>query len=496
MFIFVDNIHFKKHSNFESLFHFLSQSKIPYKKNQENDNGLKIAFGNYEKKAELTAYKDFFKKLSESELYLFKEGTLSFWDCVEGELFQSLIEKEYWYNSEDIYDKALLFKKIYDEEREILISHYAVTKFWLEYWSNYIDSNNNSIFCVFSNVFIYTKVLSNLLNSMNIPLFVVEHFFTGNDFYFEKKYTHIPNNSQIAKRDFFNSIKVDDSISMVEETWNKFYTLNNKNVEQPFSEKKIFFKNNAKTVLLLTQVVNDFSIVSTQREYLSVLMYYKKVIDTILTKSTYNLIIKTHPYEKYKNNAREQITYNVLETYIYEKHFSELDTRLSLVENYNIDMLIDSVDLGIVFNSQSAFDILKYSKPVLTLGNAFYAGYGFTFDYDCIEDFNRDIVSKDYQFTEEMHNKFKLFLLRLFKHLINQKEVLKIENAFTGLELKLRSKISKRSNTGKTSIFNNIFKKIIYKKVKEFLKNRLREKEFLLIKRISMKIKLIDYFKK
>ncbi len=422
MIVFVDNINFKNENNFKSLFTYIKLNNIKYIKNTYGDKGLKTAQG---------YYKNYIKQLPPSiysKEYIFD----NYWGFFKDELLLHLLKKEELYSSSLPSEDKILFDYLYLNYYEELEYNLRATLFWLNYWKQYINFSN--IYVCFANALIYTKTLSSILEENQIPMYVVEHFATGNDFYFDRRYTHIPNNISAPEIEF--SIKKYSNALIRLETWN------NKNVKQKLSPKKSFF-NQKSTFLLSTQVVNDFSIICTERKYLSVIKYYKLIIDKVISDTESNLIIKTHPYEKVKN--KRSITFDILVDYIYKFHGKDIH-RIKIVEDYNLEVLIDNIQCAILFNSQIAFEIAQKGKPIITLGNPFYGGY-FTIDkeVDTLKLKNAD----EYKFNSE---KYKHYLVNIMEYLYNNDDLEKIKKELSQYSIEINSLTENNSTYNRNNI--------------------------------------------
>lgn len=442
MLIFVDNINFKNENNFKSLFTYIKLNNIKYHKNKFGDHGLKKAQGDYSK------FRNNLPKVNYSKEEIFD----NYWNLFRDELLQSLLKKKELYLSNTLADDKEVFDLIYLHYYNELEDNLRAAIFWLQYWKK--NLNHSNVYICFSNTLIYTKTLSKLLMKYQIPLYVVEHFATGNDFYFDKRYSHIPNN--------INASSIEFSIEKYSQALHRFENWNNKNVKQSISPKRSFF-DTPNTFLLSTQVVNDFSIISTRRKYLSIINYYKIIIDKVMKETISNLIIKTHPYEKVKNG--KAITFDVLDEYIHKVHNKSMH-RIKIVENYNLDVIIDNIECAIVFNSQIAFEVANKSKPIITLGKPFYKDY-FTIDKE-IDNFEL-MNANEYSFHAE---KYKHYLVNLMEYLFNNNDLEKINNELSQYKLELNDLSSKNNN-----VHNS--KKVTKNNLEDFIiKNFTNEKNY------------------
>lgn len=81
---------------------------------------------------------------------------------------------------------------------------------------------------------------------------------------------------------------------------NKLILSKNKNVVQPSRSGKRVFNNGKRNVIIVGQVLNDYSIIESHLPYHSSIEIYKDVISDILNNTDFNLIFKAHPWEEKK----------------------------------------------------------------------------------------------------------------------------------------------------------------------------------------------------
>ncbi|EJF07249.1 capsule polysaccharide export protein [Thiovulum sp. ES] len=221
-------------------------------------------------------------------------------------------------------------------------------------------------------------------------------FFTGNDYYFERKYEHIPNNSNFAKSNYLLERK---SISFYIHrffAFRKLSRMKNKNVVQPEESQKLEFSNKNKTVLIIGQVINDFSILQTKLDNINSLYFYKDIIYKILENTNFNIVFKAHPWENKKANLKAPLTLNEL-----SKTFGK-NNRVLLTENFNIYQLFRISNFVLGLSSQGLLEASLFGKKPLQFGNAFYANQGFTYDFKNIEEFLQKIdISENLNITEK-----------------------------------------------------------------------------------------------
>jgi len=390
--LFPDALHFHKR-NFKSLMEYIENKDIETIFSNEFDE-LKALYGNYKsKKSLLIKYYDILSGLSLEELYNKQYKGINVFEVSKAELLSFLMPKSNWLTVSVSSDTYEIFKKSYKENKEELLLNMSMSIFWIDYWSRKLSFKNykNINACViFSGSLIYVKTLSYLLQNTKIKVFVVEHFFTGNDYYFEEKYTHIANNGDIKFNNIYSQMMKDflDQDSHIIErdiikAINKIKLKNNKNVKQPkeLSCQEIEFDNTKKVILIIGQVINDFSILETLMPNINSLEVYKNIIDGILTGTDYNIIFKAHPWELQKVNIKESLTKNSLLNYVESNYGDTVKTRFKLVENYNIETLFNQSDIIVGLSSQSLLEAAFMGYKTHQIGQAFFGNKNFTFDH-------------------------------------------------------------------------------------------------------------------
>lgn len=97
------------------------------------------------------------------------------------------------------------------------------------------------------------------------------------------------------------------------------------------------------------------------------------------------------------------------------------NVRLIRETMYNTYELMEIADIGITFSSQAGLEFLSLHKPLLTLGRAYYAGKGFTFDIAAPKGLGPVLhrVIAEGQLTIEQRNMIDVFLFGLiFEYLV------------------------------------------------------------------------------
>lgn len=291
-------------------------------------------------------------------------------------------------------DNDKVFLDLYDSHQSELIDSVAAAQVWAEIYSREI-ARDYDFAVVFSGGQIYQKLMIEVMKRTKARTFLIETFQTGTDFYFEERYSAIPNGCDIRHDNVYRAINFPSERSArdeeVKQALNKLLNAKNKNVTQPEGSYTLPFPASNRTILLCCQVLNDFSIIETAMKNRSSIDVYKKIIDAVLLRTDLNLMIKPHPYEERKIGVNAPMTAQALQGHIETAHADHAH-RVALATNVNMGSLLKQVDGFITLNSQASFEACLFGglRPI-TLGKPFYGRRGFTTDYDDVEAMVRDL---------------------------------------------------------------------------------------------------------
>ncbi len=426
-FFIPDSLHINKR-NFASFFKFIEENKIKTHFESSHNDWIAL-YGNYEsKQAELNDKIDVLSELKEQELFQFKIYDINLFHIARAELLSLLASQPEWYNEKYPETQELLFKKIYQQNRITLLQNMAAAWYWLLFWKQKLnDLPQFSHACIFSGSLIYQKSLVSLLQYTPTKVMLMESLFTGNEYYCEENYGTIANGSSIKqlaiykkyKRDYLNH--TDYSKEKIKAT-NKIIQMNNKNVQQPEQSEKLKFNQKAPTVAIIGQVVNDFSVLEYNQIGLNTVDFYKNLILS-LAKNEFNIVIKTHPWEEKKNNIKTPLTKEILTQFV-ETLSEEEQSRIKIVDHYNIQTLFKQADYVVGLNSQGLLEAAFEGFKPIQFGKAFYGKKGFTSDYTCeqlgqfITDLKQGKINSTMTLSE--FDQFELFItILLQKHTIS-----------------------------------------------------------------------------
>ena len=421
--LFAENINFHER-NFKSLFDYIKSEKVIHAFMQP-DKAMLSAFGNYYTFSDkLLKYKYTLDGLCEEELLNFQYQNINIFDVCKSELMCYLMPQHNWRSVEILNNNNFIIKKAFKENKEDLLWNMSAVIYWIDFLTEEIKKYKiHDYCCVFSGSIIYSRVLLELLKTHPTKPLVMESFFTGNEYYMEFKYDSLPNNTDLRHKNIFQSYKLPEVRyeydKLKAKTINKILNANNKNVKQPNKDHSLIQKLPNNYILICGQVINDFSILNTQKKINS-LQTYKDVILGILKNTQYSIVFKAHPWEEHKSNVRCPLTFNELKKWTDELP-DELASRLCIENNINLDDLILNSKAFLTICSQSALEAaFKGYKPII-LGKAFYDNFGFTSNFETVGMLTDALKNKKLSFKlslQEYKNFEEFMMVALNHHLI------------------------------------------------------------------------------
>lgn len=426
--LFSDNIHFS-YKNYSELFDFLKSENIAYKMDQSIvAEQFKKNWGNLDNHCfnEIFNSTEYCQVSIEDTIY--KNYNLE--ELIQDELFfviSSLDDYRINYNNNmSIYEFAKLNFPI------VIQNLYSIAKYWVDYWEKTISAREFFAGITFGGNTIYSKTFIYTLKKLNLPCYIVEHFFTGNDFYMEMRYSPLPNNGYFINKN-----------SSIIHWLDKLYLRNNKNVTQPIYKSINYFNY----ILILGQVYNDFSVIAGKNKYKNSISFYKELILEILDNTQETIIFKAHPYEKNKVRNNLLTTLEELEYFrlTLSKHHQD---RFILLNEFNMDSLFQNSHHAITLTSQSGLESMLYCKPIVTFGDAFYSHKGFTIDCNDIFDYIEKLKNKEIKVNFSFIESYNAFMSQVFDSLVGVGESYKLSNILKGL-VQLDSKIQRPISTTK-----------------------------------------------
>ncbi|WP_299494718.1 hypothetical protein [uncultured Shewanella sp.] len=392
-----DTIHFHER-NFKSLFDFFSRHDLKITKNNDI-NSWSALYGDYKsKEKELSPYSCKIKTLSTKDKLNFTYKGKNIWGIARAELlsyFLPKIEYNIFTTKKDDIQQLELMSKVCINT---VVNCFSATMYFIDYWKKKLESIQvHNYALIFSGSQIYNRTLLETLKHSQTTPVVMEHFFTGNEYYFEERYTPIANSSDLKHLYINNDKNNNDNDRKRIKAINKVLLSKNRNVKKTGNFLHLDFTE-GKTVALIGQVVNDFSIIETANEYLNPIYFYKDFIEKSI-KSGLNVVFKAHPWEHKKNNVKNSFTKNMILAWAQEELTKEERNKLVITEDSDISSLFLQADYVAGLCSQGLLESVFHGFKPLQFGNAFFGGYGFTNDYNNIDSFIKDVKEKNVEGT-------------------------------------------------------------------------------------------------
>ena len=428
--LFSDIFNYKV-NNFPELFTFFDTYKVNFKFDNSSADDLKIHWGNIDH----PAYNFIYEKYSYCNLYNYKAFNLK--DIIQNELLFTISNQEdfrlHFTNTIDIWEF------IESNYPNILKKYLQIGRFWIDYWLEKINANQILAGITFGGSTIFSASFTHVLRYLGIPCYILEHFFTGKDFYFELRYKSLPNSAYFISNSY-----------SLEHWMEKINRKSNKNVqEKPY--QSFYHKD---YILIIGQVYNDFSIISEKNKYKNSILFYKELINTLLNESNELIVFKAHPYEykKIKNNIK-----STLEELEYFKLTLPPDKQKRIVTicDYNMQALFNNCKFSITLTSQAGLESIYQGKPLVTFNGAFYSKKGFTYDFDEIGELINFIKTNNIIITTNQLVSYNEYMKKVFNSLVGKNEFHKIEYILRNILLDVKKSEEIKSNNTREEIKSN-----------------------------------------
>ncbi|WP_161784737.1 hypothetical protein [Rhizobium sp. YS-1r] len=390
-----DDVHLHPR-NFASLFDLLNTTATIKYSTLQQGRTLWNRYGEYVGVPEIEDIAEHLRSLDESRLRELTckigSGSTNAFEIARAEILSFVTTRDKgWYRNPIPNNDDIIFSKLYSQNNSLLRLNLAAVLHWCSIYATEIRRYPRAKVCVvFSGSQIYQRLLLEHCKSSNSRAIVVESFQTGDDFYFEERYTPISAGSDIRYSTVFNSLALPaDPLERQNErniALNKLLNGQNKNVTQPDEAVLPDFKGSAPCILVSAQVQNDFSILESKLEDVNAIANYKRIVEGIISTTDFNVIIKTHPWERRKTHLGRPFTYEELTTYFNDLQPEER-SRIHICENENLRKLLNRCDAFVTLTSQSAIEACLYGglRP-FTAGHPFYSAKGFSNDYQNVGD--------------------------------------------------------------------------------------------------------------
>lgn len=399
-YLLADNIHLHER-NFKPLFRHIQARKIACDVHVDYEN-LKRRLGNYDEVLPVQSYR---ARLEGLDLETLRAYTHPFHNmplrvfplCRAEALAYALATREHWQDELVPCDEEAVFSRLAERDRDVLLGNMAAAAFWIDAFAAYLAKQNPPYThaFIFSGSMTYSRVLMEILRFYRTKVIVLESLFTGREFYFEERYYPIANYSDIRLPTVRSAIRQPDSaierardqVKAVE----RVFRARNKNVQQPEDADIPNFAPDTKTLLVVGQVANDFSIIEQRRGTVSSIAFYKQLIGRVLAETDYNVVFKGHPWEEKKTHLERPFTRESLERF----RASLPDAwgrRFAIRDHDNLRLLGERADRVALLNSQAGIELAFYCglRPSV-FGDPFYGQAGFTDEFASIDAFLQHI---------------------------------------------------------------------------------------------------------
>lgn len=422
-YLFSDSLHFHKR-NFKSLIEYVESNASEYYYNEDHKDLCSLK-GNYRDHLHLIeSLYPVIAKLTKNEMFNYTHKGINLYSASRSEILCFISTFDKFSDFSNNFSAEEEFGWLYNNFYEDLIYNLAFACFWIDFWEvkfSKLPLIHNVI--VFSGSTIYSKTLLMLCVKRPSKTYVAETFFTGNEYYLERKNTHTSNNSDLKYNTYLKSLSFTSLHEFERErikAHNKIRLAKNKNVSQP-NFKKLDFFSGRKFILIIGQVVNDFSVLENKHGVRNTLSFYKELIINTLEKTDENIVFKCHPWERHNVNLKRPKTLEFLEAWISDLPSYYRD-RVVITEDFNIKQLLSQSLFMVTLCSQAALEAAYLGYKPVQIGNAFYGGKGFTYDMNDVDEFIRqyNMGRIGGRLSVDEFYKYEVFMTKaLQKHLVS-----------------------------------------------------------------------------
>ena len=388
--LLIDDLHINR-KNFSELYQYAAKHRIPLSV-MKPPRDLLFVSGTWKNRAELLEpHVKILRNLPEEKLLDYHWDGIPLYDIYIHELFSYLLAKPEWHDEAlRKGNRAAVFHLVTERNREDLLYNVSAAIWWLEWWKErmtFILEHSHAV--IFSGSHIYQRAFIKSVEQKHVRTVLGETFFTGTNFYFEERLSPLPNSSFLGVR----FAKVDQRFEPgdVELSLQQVAQQQNLNVQQPASTDERLFAPGTKTIALIGQVSNDYSIICSKNKHLSTIGFYKELLGAILMQTDYRVIVKTHPWEHKKTNLRRPLTLELLTDFLESFEDGKHADRVKIVDSHNLYDIFQESEIVATLCSQAALEAAYHGFKTAVFGSPFYGGLGFTTDYEDIEPFIRDL---------------------------------------------------------------------------------------------------------
>lgn len=355
------------------------------------------ACGQYEPfMPQVEEYFELVKDLDAEALSGFTYKQVQIFDCAVHEALSVCIAKPRWQDANFGRDREKILRHFFEDadDLRVLQNCCAIAIFWIEFWLRHRMRSKENIYTydavvLFSGAYIYGAVLIQLMAMRRGRCIICESLFTGNEFYFEELYRPIPNASRIGLPTVLNAHydsvpdpdDIDRSVTIAVE---KIRHMANKNVVQPDQQPLPLKLKGERVVLVIGQVVNDFSLLAGRGSIMFTIPAYRKIIKELLADGRTHVIFKAHPWERKKANIKTDFTKDALADFVSTLTQEEQD-RVWIVSDWNIKQLFGICRHIVTICSQAAIEAALDGFKPITIGGTFYDSGRFCHSFPTVE---------------------------------------------------------------------------------------------------------------
>lgn len=313
---------------------------------------------------------------------------IAVFECARAELLCRVLPRPRWRDGMGPNDMASVLHRAWDnaEDRRDLLLCMAAARDWLDHWSRRLERLAPTHVCVFSGSYIYTRTLLALAKERGLRSFVLESYFTGNDFYFEERAAPLSNRTLLRLSRHREAIALPGEGELLDrlraEMHRRLRSMRNKNVRLRGPAPLVpppFPADGRPVVLIVGQVLNDFSLIETPLSEGSSLAVYRRLIQGLLERTEARVLFKAHPWERRRPNLRAPVTRDALQA-LADTLPENLQGRLRIEEQAPIGGLFPYADHVIGLCSQGLLEACQAGFKPLQIGDAAFGGGGFTHD--------------------------------------------------------------------------------------------------------------------
>lgn len=383
-----DTWHFHRR-NFLPLFRWIRQSGAALRVDRSRRRWWK-RHGDYRGLAQrLDRHVAALSRLSADELLARRHHDIPVFACARSELLCLLLPRPHWIAGGSANDEEAVLRRafVHAEDRTDLLLCMAAAENWIDHWRGLLAGDPAITHAlVFSGSYIYARTLQQVGTRAGLRLFCLETFFTGNEFYFEERGTPLPNRSLLADPSWYARLALPDDVAirarLRAEAHRRLAAMRSRNVPAPRRMPVLPpAAIDTQTLLVVGQVLNDFSLIETPLPEASSIATYRELIEGVLDRTGFDVVFKAHPWERRRPRIGRPLTLETLSAWrdgLPERWRS----RLRLAEQEPLATLLPRASHVVSLCSQGLLEACEAGLKPCQIGSAFFGNKGFTSDFD------------------------------------------------------------------------------------------------------------------